>query len=153
MTLDNVKANTDVLSVLINNNYLVNNADRINQLRNVELAYYSVSYDSVSTMMIFDNLAVSQAEARFSMYTTLFITIILVVSFEKKYQINFLFERFLHYILILNCLMFIFIFLCFYFFLFLFLYLFHIIYYDYHLIYQSSTYFYFYLPTFFFNFY
>ena len=69
----------------------MNDEDRIDQLRRVELAYYSSSYDGVSTFMIFDNLLVSQAQARFSMYTTLFITFILVVrnNFEAADCIRF----------------------------------------------------------------
>jgi hypothetical protein len=82
LTLDSVETNTPALSVQINGNYLLNYQDRINELRKVEMAYYSSEYDNVQTSMIFDNLSRSQAEARFSMYTTLFITFLLVVSTE-----------------------------------------------------------------------
>lgn len=87
LTLDNVEANTPVLSIQINGNYLLNYQERIDELRKVEMAYYSSEYQNVQTSMIFDNLVKSQEEARFSMYTTLFITFLLVVSTDKLLKI------------------------------------------------------------------
>ena len=89
LTLDNVEANTPVLSIQINGNYLLNYQERIDELRKVEMAYYSSEYQNVQTSMIFDNLVKSQEEARFSMYTTLFITFLLVVSTHKILKIVF----------------------------------------------------------------
>lgn len=89
LTLDNVEANTPVLSIQINGNYLLNYQERIDELRKVEMAYYSSEYQNVQTSMIFDNLVKSQEEARFSMYTTLFITFLLVVSTDKILKILF----------------------------------------------------------------
>ena len=80
LTLDNIVENTKVLSVQINDKSYISNPYRINELRPVEQAYYTTSSDGVRTTVIYDNLSVSQAEARFSMYTTLFVTFLLVVS-------------------------------------------------------------------------
>ena len=80
LTLDNIMANTRVISVQINDRSYISEPDRINELRPVEQAYYTTSSDGVRTTVIYDNLSVSQAEARFSMYTTLFVTFLLVVS-------------------------------------------------------------------------
>ena len=80
LTLDNIVANTKVLSVQINERSYVSNPYRISELRSVEQAYYTTSSDGVRTTVIYDNLSENQAEARFSMYTTLFVTFLLVVS-------------------------------------------------------------------------
>lgn len=80
ITLDSLIRHTNVLMIQINNNVLLNSADVINQLRDVELSYYSVNNGGVQTTIIFNNLYASQTEAQFQMFTTLFITIILVVS-------------------------------------------------------------------------
>ena len=80
LTLDNIVANTKVLSVQINDVSYISDVYRISELRPVEKALYRASSNGVHTTVIFDNLSVSQAEARFSMYTTLFVTFLLVVS-------------------------------------------------------------------------
>jgi hypothetical protein len=88
LTLDNIVANTKVLSVQINDVSYISDAYRISELRPVERALYRASSDGVHTTVIFDNLSVSQAEARFSMYTTLFVTFLLVVSRTSTWQIE-----------------------------------------------------------------
>ena len=88
LTLDNIVANTKVLSVQINDVSYISDAYRISELRPVERALYRASSNGVHTTVIFDNLSVSQAEARFSMYTTLFVTFLLVVSRTSTWQIE-----------------------------------------------------------------
>ena len=88
LTLDNIVANTKVLSVQINDVSYISDAYRISELRPVERALYRASSNGVHTTVIFDNLLVSQAEARFSMYTTLFVTFLLVVSRTSTLQIE-----------------------------------------------------------------
>jgi hypothetical protein len=80
LIVNNMIENTPLISIVINNVAILLDQDKLTSLRYVEKAYYSVSNRNITTEMIFDNLTKSQGEARFSMYTTLFVTFLLVVG-------------------------------------------------------------------------
>jgi hypothetical protein len=80
LTLNHMIANTPLISIIINNVDILQDQEKLSSLRHLEKAFYRVSNRNVTTEMIFDNLIKSQGEARFSMYTTLFVTFLLVVG-------------------------------------------------------------------------
>jgi hypothetical protein len=80
LTLNHMIANTPLISIIINNVDILQDQEKLSSLRHLEKAYYKVSNRNVTTEMIFDNLIKSQGEAKFSMYTTLFVTFLLVVG-------------------------------------------------------------------------
>jgi len=80
MVLTTTENQTPVLGIQLNNWWYMQNVDRINALRDVELAAYVANGDGFQTLMIFDQKAASIESSLYSIYTTLFVIVLLVVS-------------------------------------------------------------------------
>jgi class 3 adenylate cyclase len=68
-----------VLAVIFNNDYdFYYDAERIHELRSIEMTEYYLSSNGTSTTVIYDQKDVSVTAAEFSMYTTAFVIVLLL---------------------------------------------------------------------------
>jgi hypothetical protein len=79
VAIANVKSNTPVLTIKINEDYVLQDTSRLDELRTIEKSYYRSSDGDFSTWMIFDEKSRTEEQALYSIYTTVFVTFLLVV--------------------------------------------------------------------------
>lgn len=70
----------DVLRISFNGEDYFVEADTLDNRRDAEISIFEASSDGFKTRMTFDQLRVSQLGGEFSLYTTLFVISLLIVS-------------------------------------------------------------------------
>ena len=80
LAIKTVKDRLPVIGIAFNDNYLYRDSSRISELRTVERAQFELEDDGLTTLMVFDQRFIAVQDALFSIYTTSFIIVLLVVS-------------------------------------------------------------------------
>ena len=78
----------------LNGNVVYNDADKYDSLRGSERATYELNDDNFYTRMSYDQKDVSIQNALFSIYTTSFIIVLLIVSIHSYFSLVYHISRF-----------------------------------------------------------